>query len=129
MSRTASYDERRIDVAAMMITLSLLLIGVFLLSGCSFLTPEQKASLIQYAQAELAAGRITKDQYDAMINAWEGGRDWIGSIVEVVVGVGLSLAGVTWIRGPIGNRRGIEALSTQVAEKIAQPSVMVTPVQ
>lgn len=123
-----TYDERKADVARVMILLAFAFL-LLCLTACSVLSPEQKASLLQYAQSELAAGRMTQAQYEALLSALEGGRDWIGSVVEVVTGVGLSLLGVTWLRGPVGNRRGLEPLASRVAEKIAAPSVMVTPVQ
>lgn len=67
--KIVTYDERKVDVMAVLLVLSLVLIGMFLLSGCSaFLTPEQQSAVTQAAK-DLAAGKITQEQFQAIVAA------------------------------------------------------------
>ena len=71
-------------------TLAVLSVITFmLLTSCSWLSPEQKATLVQDVATRLANGEITQAQYDAFINALSS-KDWSG-IIDIATSIGVSL--------------------------------------
>lgn len=79
-----------------------------LLTGCSWLTPEQSASVLQTFAQMRDSGQISSEQYDALQAAISAG-DW-SHMRDLAVGVGLSIAGsltgVRVWRGGVNARKG-----------------------
>lgn len=88
-------------------TLSVMLVLSLMAAGCgSLLSPEKKTALQQEYSQMLANGQITKTQYDALLSALEGGKDWVGALTEVALSIGGALFGVRLWRGGINDRKG-----------------------
>ncbi len=74
--------------------------------GCGGLTPEQKVSLMEFAQAELDAGRMTQGQYQAFVDALGGGTNWLLNVGEHLLDIGLAYFGINFMRDRGRRRRG-----------------------
>lgn len=93
----------------------LLLLPLIALAACSHLSPEQKQTLADSYQQMLTEGKITIEQYNALMGALNGSKDWIGQAVETALTIGFALLGVRWYRGPATKEENIVKASTAKA--------------
>ena len=70
-------------------TLILALIALLLLAltACGTLSDEQRIALTEWARQQFTSGQITEAQYNAILNALEGGSEWWMSTIEVVTAI------------------------------------------
>lgn len=92
-------------------TLLLLLSALVLLAlaACNTLTPDQQGAIGTVLGDMYREGKLTADQYQALLSALQTGR--MDQLIEIATEVGaavvLSLLGVRAWRGPIMARRGV----------------------
>lgn len=87
------------------------LLLLFTLAGCAQwgLSEDKKTSLRQTYAGMLAEGKITAEQYQALLTALEAGKldsNLLETIIGSILSVGLSLLGVRVWRGGIETRKG-----------------------
>lgn len=93
------------------------LLLLFTLAGCAQwgLSEDKKASLRQTYASMLAEGKITAEQYQALLGALESGKlngDLLNTVIGSILSIGLSLLGVRVWRGGIEDRKGSPPIQT-----------------
>ena len=100
------------------------LVVVISLAACNTLTPDQQSAIGTVLGDMYRDGKLTGDQYQALLQALQTGRvDQLISIAtEVGAAIVLSLLGVRAWRGPITARRGVAPGAEIVAPSAPAPT-------
>ncbi len=92
-------------------------VGLLVLASCGNFSPEQIARAEESFRALYDSGKLSREEFDAIMAAFRGGgMDW-GSVLTTVGEIGaavlFSLTGVRIWRGSVNDRKGAAPTPTQ----------------